>query len=594
MYSKKWESKKDKKINEKRLLSLSIGLGLLALLFILAASASLAAAPLDNNDPPGPPQFHYIAGNATYGGTTPADGAYVTVLNERTMETLSDYVGATGASGKSGEYLVDLFDLPSPFEDGDTISVSIEGIGSYSGWTGTHQITVDTSRVSQIVDVILTSAVNNPPDSPSVVAPVTGSTNVNLNPQLQVMVSDPDNDLLTVTFYDASDDSVIGTRGNIQSGSIAAVPWTGLASSSTYMWYVVVSDFQMQTGSSVWSFTTQAMANRAPGMPVLISPGDMSTGASRSPSLRVMVSDPDNDQLRVTFYDASDDSVIGTQESIESGGQAQVTWTGRSYDTTYEWYVIASDSQIQTQSNIWEFTTEPKPVTPTDKKPSSPQNLGATPGDSATSIYATLTWTAPLDSGSTTLTNYKIYRGTNPGQLTLIETLGNVLTYTDTNLEANIAYFYQVSAQNSIGEGPRSSLMSVTTSDTTPPTITSALASPMSFTSDDTITFSALVTDVSDIQEVVAVISVDGEEIERVTLLSQGDNNYEGTWTAGDQDSYDVGVTARDIYNNQRKAEIGELTQKDDGIPGFELVALLVSFLVMLGVLTLTRQWKKR
>mgnify|MGYP001145427190 CR=1 FL=1 len=590
MYSKKREVKTDKRMNKKRLLSLTIGIGLLVLLF--TSVMPQAAVPLDDTDPPGPPQFHYITGSATYGDANPADGAQVTVINERTSEELYDVVGPSGNSGFSKGYLVDLFDLPSLFEDGDTISVHIEGTGSYSTWTGTNETIVNTNMVSQIVNVILTSTVNNPPDSPSNSKPLNGATGVNLNPQLQVTVSDPDNDPLSVTFYDANTDSVIGVD-TIESGSIATVTWSGLNPGSLYHWYVVASDSQLETESNVWSFTTTSVANRAPTKPTLISPLDMSTGVSRSPSLRVTVSDPDNDLLSVTFYDASTNSVIGTVDTIESGSPAAVTWTGRSYSTTYHWYAISTDSQLSTQSQTWQFATQAKPVTPTDKKPSSPQNLMAMGNDSATDIYAVLTWSAPSDTGSTALTNYKIYRGIAPGQVTVQETVGSVQTYTDTGLEANETYYYRVSAVNSIGEGVRSSEVSITTSDTTAPSITNAAASPDSFTADDIITISATVTDVSSIQEVMALISVDGEEIDRVILASQGDNVYGGEWSAGDMDKYDVVVTASDIWDNQRKVEIGELKHKDEGIPGFELMALLMSFLVMLGALSLTRHLKK-
>jgi hypothetical protein len=306
-----------------------------------------------------------------------------------------------------------------------------------------------------------------------------------------------------------------------------------------------------------------------------------------------MVTDPDDDRLSVTFYDATTDSIIGTVEDVESGTAAQVTWTGRSYSTTYYWYVISSDSHLETQSDTWQFTTQAKQVTPTDRKPSSPQNLVASAGDSATDIYVTLSWSAPSDLGSTAVTNYKIYRGSEPGKTTLLETVGNVFTYTDTGLDVNETYYYRVSAVNSIGEGVRSSEKSVITSDTTAPSISNAAVSPESFTEDDIITITATVTDMSTIKQVQALISVEGEEIERVTLSSQGNNVYSGEWSAGDKDTYDVGVIANDIWDNQRNVEVGELKQKDEGIPGFELMALLISFLVMLGALTVTRYLKK-
>jgi len=99
--------------------------------------------------------------------------------------------------------------------------------------------------------------------------------------------------------------------------------------------------------------------------------------------------------------------------------------------------------------------------------------------------------------------------------------------------------------------------------------------------------------DMSPVNHVHAIISVDGEEIERVALSSQDNSVYSGEWTAGDEDTYGVVVTASDIWDNHGNVEVGELKQKDEGIPGFELMALLISFLVMLGALTVTRYLKK-
>ena len=41
-----------------------------------------------------------------------------------------------------------------------------------------------------------------------------------------------------------------------------------------------------------------------------------------------------------------------------------------------------------------------------------------------------------------------------------LTTVGNVLTYTDSGLTTGVTYYYQVSAVNSEGEGPRSNVAS--------------------------------------------------------------------------------------------------------------------------------------
>jgi hypothetical protein len=60
------------------------------------------------------------------------------------------------------------------------------------------------------------------------------------------------------------------------------------------------------------------------------------------------------------------------------------------------------------------------------------------------------------------VTAYKVYRGTSSGGETLLTTLGNVLTYTDSTVTGGTPYWYQVSAVNSVSEGSRTTEQSAT------------------------------------------------------------------------------------------------------------------------------------
>src|SRR5947208_159851 len=106
----------------------------------------------------------------------------------------------------------------------------------------------------------------------------------------------------------------------------------------------------------------------------------------------------------------------------------------------------------------WRLSAPPTP-------PSAPQNLAATGGNA----QVTLTWQAPASDGGSPITNYKIYRGLAPTTETLLTTVGNVLTYTDTAVTNGVTYYYQVSAVNGAGEGPRSNEASATPSPPPPP-----------------------------------------------------------------------------------------------------------------------------
>jgi len=176
---------------------------------------------------------------------------------------------------------------------------------------------------------------------------------VSTNPTLSVDVSDPNGDSMDVSFYDASDDSLIGTDTGVVSGGTASVTWGSLSEGTTYSWYAVANDGSDSTTSSTWSFTT----NYAPDTIINPSPVDGATGVSTSPTLSVDVSDPDGDSMDISFYDASDDSLIGTDTGVVSGGTASVTWGSLSEGTMYSWYAVANDGSTSTTSSTWSFTS---------------------------------------------------------------------------------------------------------------------------------------------------------------------------------------------------------------------------------------------
>ncbi len=68
-----------------------------------------------------------------------------------------------------------------------------------------------------------------------------------------------------------------------------------------------------------------------------------------------------------------------------------------------------------------------------------------------------LTWSAPSDDGGSPITAYRVYRGTQAGGETLWSTEGVVLSFVDAAASIGVTYYYQVSASNAAGEGPRSS-----------------------------------------------------------------------------------------------------------------------------------------
>jgi alpha-tubulin suppressor-like RCC1 family protein len=87
--------------------------------------------------------------------------------------------------------------------------------------------------------------------------------------------------------------------------------------------------------------------------------------------------------------------------------------------------------------------------------PSAPVGLVARPRSQIAGID--LSWQAPVSSGSSSVTAYRIYRGTaSEAETFLIQVPATSLSYTDSNLSlTTLAYYYQVAAVNT-QQGPRS------------------------------------------------------------------------------------------------------------------------------------------
>ena len=127
--------------------------------------------------------------------------------------------------------------------------------------------------------------------------------------------------------------------------------------------------------------------------------------------------------------------------------------TGLTNGVTYYYKVTAVNANGEGQpTSILSATPQASTTVP-----SAPQNLVATPGNTQIS----LSWQAPLSNGGSTITNYKIYRGTSSSSLSYV-TSTTQLSYSDAGLTNGITYYYQVSAVNSVGEGSKSNTASAT------------------------------------------------------------------------------------------------------------------------------------
>ncbi len=139
---------------------------------------------------------------------------------------------------------------------------------------------------------------------------------------------------------------------------------------------------------------------------------------------------------------------IATNTGVNSGGDAQTTWTGRAPNTQYEWYTTVSDGNQTVTGPKWTFTTEAGGVGPAiTTQPAASQTI-ASGATAALSVVAT--GTAPL--------TYQWFQGTSGTTTTPVGT--NSPNFTTPALTVATNYWVRVS--NSFGPQVNSNTAAIT------------------------------------------------------------------------------------------------------------------------------------
>ena len=118
--------------------------------------------------------------------------------------------------------------------------------------------------------------VNQAPNAPTVNAPSNSATGISTSPILDVSVSDPDGNPLTVTFfsrpYASGVFAQIAQNTGAASGSNTTTSWNDLGAGQEFEWYVTVSDGTLTTTGPIWIFHTTPSTD-----PVFVGTGDIAS-----------------------------------------------------------------------------------------------------------------------------------------------------------------------------------------------------------------------------------------------------------------------------------------------------------------------------
>src|SRR5216117_2685954 len=345
---------------------------------------------------------------------------------------------------------------------GESFFTEIGNILAYldTGLTNGHTYYYKVSAVNAVGDGPLSNEASATPTAPATkpgaprnlqATPGDGQVTLNWQP--------PSNDggspILLYTIY----------RGNSSGGEsfLITVPLVTtytdatVTNGVTYYYKVSATNAIGEGPKSNEASATRSAPATPPGAPQGLSatPGDTTVSLTWSPP-------SSNGGPPITNYKIYRRTAGGGETLIATiGNQLSYSDGGLTNGVTYYYKVSAVNNEGEGPKSNEASATPTAPATP----PGAPQGLVATAGDAT----VTLTWSAPSSNGGSPITNYRIYRSTTGGGETLQATIGNVLTYTDTSVTNGVTYYYQVSAVNGAGEGPRSNEASATPSPPPPP-----------------------------------------------------------------------------------------------------------------------------
>jgi fibronectin type 3 domain-containing protein len=224
---------------------------------------------------------------------------------------------------------------------------------------------------------------------------------------------------------------------------------TGLTNGQRYYYQV----------SAVSSAGEGARSNETSATPATIPGAPRNLTAARGPGAG---------QVTLAWQAPASDggSVVEAYEvyrGSSSGGESLLT---RTTSTAYNDTGLTNGQRYYYQVSAVNFAGEGARSNETSATPATipgaPQTLTATRGPDAGQI--TLTWQAPASNGGAAVTGYKVYRAVSSGGASsLLASLGNVLSYTDTGLGNGVTRYYEVTASNAAGEGSPSTEASATT-----------------------------------------------------------------------------------------------------------------------------------
>lgn len=299
--------------------------------------------------------------------------------------------------------------------------------------------------------------INLPPDKPKNPCPENNERYINTSPKLSVDVSDPDDNNMSVTFFDASNHKEIGVVNNVESGSTASITWSDLDYGTTYRWYAIADDGIFDNRSETFSFTTNYL-------PVFsnLNPQDGSDDVSfYLDGLSVNISDPDGDSFSWSITTFPD---IGKNKgNRELNGTKTCSLRGLKPLTKYTLNIEATDMRGATIKTSYQFTT---------KQNIAPVVNVLSPRDDSFNVSIAnciLNWSCVDSDGEDNKMVYDVYFGKSRNPDRVAKDITDTCFIISNDLDLDTTYYWKIKATDNFGKSTESNIWSFSTSKLFPP-----------------------------------------------------------------------------------------------------------------------------
>ncbi len=225
---------------------------------------------------------------------------------------------------------------------------------------------------------------------------------------------------------------------------------TGVTNGVTYYYWVFAVTDVYGAGLPTW---VSVVPGVPPSEPTAVSSSTSDDTVTLSWSVPTDLGNPAVHEYRIYRSSSSGAGYV----LLGNTTNLSYTDTTVDFDVTY-YYVITAVNAVGEST----FSEEVS-ATVQLSSPSAPKALVA----SADGNGVNLSWTSPFSDGGDPVTEFRVYRSTTSGSGYQQIGVTNELSYTDNNVSDGTTYYYVVTAVNSVGEGERSTEVSITTPERT-------------------------------------------------------------------------------------------------------------------------------